>query len=268
MREDVVGCMQEVKKARIQRELRQRLAGRSDALRETLNVLSNLPEARACGLSRADIAVMPEIRDVMCAADSVQVDEESFRAVHENFVDVIEAWKRDAVDKLHKLVNEGPNPKTRSEVKGKSKAVVGDPLELATTKFYCYQCDIDNGNPLFYPGILAHRCLRDDPRVALPDDAYFDFIHEEYVVSTPRLHNPSEGRFFVNEDLRVRLRFGPVSQYAKAVITLCGKDPATATALEMDTLDVRLLRVKNGKRHVMSWRCAVSIEPASGCLHH
>lgn len=270
MREDVLNFMQEVKEARLKREFKQRLEGRFDALKMTLNTLANRPEARTCGILYSDIAFIPEIREVMCAPESVLVDEESFRAVHETFGDMVEAWKRNAVDELRKLVNKRRKPrKTKAKGKGKKKVAeaeaVVDPLELATTLFSCENhCGT---TPLFYPGILAHRCFR-MPHMPF-SDVYCNFIREHYECSSGgRQWWPSTGvgKYTVRDDLVVNPRAVP--KYAKQIITLCGRDPKTATASELDDLDVRLVLVKEDGKHVVTWREAVGLEPTSDCLGH
>ena len=251
----MIQCMEDVRRDRLKNERRRVLRQRWKSILDTLLELSRRPEARAHDISLGDIALMPEIREIMDAADDVVVDETSLDEVVANFSGMIERWKDTAATQLRKLIMES-RPVTdalqretrRMTRKGKAKAQAEhrpDVLELATTRFHCKRCN-EKSKALYYPGLLSHECLRDHSH-SEEEDVYKDFVLrqvEDLQVYTMPLY------YF---DL---LQVAQPSAAAAAVIRLCGKDPEVATAEEMNALNVMLLR---GDTMIRTWRSAVRV---------
>lgn len=257
-------CMEQAREDRIVRDRMQVLQERWTPLEATLTTLSHLPEARAYNIAIGDIALMPEIREIVDVSEEVSVDEASFAEVHAKFGDMAERWKLDGAAKLRELVFQWlptlvqPKPKeTKREGKGKAKAKPEvDVLELATVRFHCNNCH-DGGVALYWPGVLAHECLRDVPH-SEEDDAYKRFICDKM------MRRPSTAMFGHLD----RLKVAEPSNAAKAVIRLCGKNPDTATVEDMNSLNVMLLRDDD---QIRTWRNAVCLSYAprpSSLIYH
>ncbi|KZT74592.1 hypothetical protein DAEQUDRAFT_200453 [Daedalea quercina L-15889] len=92
--------------------------------------------------------------------------------------------------------------------------------------------------------MLAHKCLHGDSR-SDGDDPYRRFIYGKLVHTTAGL-----GAFYISEQLSACKPTKKTSQ----LIRFCGKDPRTATATEMDALDIRLVR---DNEEMMTWRAAI-----------
>lgn len=237
MRPAMEKCIEQAREERLAREYRGRLHGRWDAMYATLKTLSERPEARAYGVSIGEIALMPEFREVADAPGDVLVDEASFAEVHEKFGEMIERWKLNADEQLRQIVMQ-----SRSKVKGTRKGkAMADVLELATVRFHCSGCD-NRSVALYYPGLLAHACLRGNPR--LGDDLYKRYVCGRLVMPWPGMAMLCYLK---------KLTVAEPSEAAKNVIQLCGKDPAVATVEEMNALDVMLVHAGE----IRTWRNAV-----------
>lgn len=78
----------------------------------------------------------------------------------------------------------------------------------------------------------------------------------------PKCVGKDEYRKFVCEKYQYRyvgctgtsIRFAKPDSMMRTVVEMCGKDPDTATAAEMDALDVRLIT----RSEIKNWRSAVS----------
>ena len=241
-------CMEQAREDRIAHIYMEKLSGRWDAIIATLRTLLHRPEACAYDVGIGEIALMPEIREVADAPPDVLIDEASFAEVHEKFGEMIERWKQNAEEQLRELVMQS-RPKVKGTRKGKAKAVQpgADVLELATTRFHCDECN-GRSMALYYPGVLAHECLRGSPR-SESDDLYQRYVYGKLIMSPPGM------AMLCHLD---KLTVAQPSEAAKNVIKLCGKDPETATVGEMNALNVML--VHGGE--IRTWRNAVCPSPA------
>lgn len=235
--------MKQAREDRLAREYMEKLRGRWDALHATLKTLLERPEARAYDVGIGEIALMPEIREVADAPDGVLVNEASFAGVHEKFGEMVERWKLSADEQLREIIMQS-RPKIKGTRKGKAKAVPPgvDVLELATTRFHCSECD-NRSMALYYPGVLAHACLRGSPR-SESDDLYKRYVYGRLIMSRPGMAMLCHLE---------KLTVAEPSEAAKNVIQLCGKDPEVATVEEMNALDVMF--VHGGE--IRTWRNAV-----------
>ena len=106
MQGDLVQCMEKAREVRLVREHAQALQDRWAVLEVYLKALSDLPEARAYGISIGHIALMPEVREVVDVPADVLVDEASFAGVHAKFGDMVERWRMDGATTLRRLIME------------------------------------------------------------------------------------------------------------------------------------------------------------------
>lgn len=248
----MVQCIEQVRKDRLANKRMKILQKRWASLRSTLIKLSKCAEARAYDISVGDIAFMPEVRAIVDAADDVAIDA---AGLEKEFSGMIEQWKDTAAIQLRELVTKSrpvpdpPQPEAkRMTRKGKARAQAErkfDVLELATTRFHCNRCN-KTSKALYYPGLLAHPCLRDSSCSA-KEDVYTQFVFGKFANME---HRPTVLRRF---DV---LSVAQPSAAADAVIRLCGKNPDVVTAQEMDALDVMILR---GDAMIRTWRSAVRL---------
>ncbi|EPS95865.1 hypothetical protein FOMPIDRAFT_100031 [Fomitopsis schrenkii] len=253
IRDNMNQCMEKAREDRLVRERMQVLQGRWVTLEVTLKALSGLPEARAYAIGIGEIVLMPEIRQIIDAPDDVSVDQASFAEVRAKFGDMVERWKTDPVTQLRELIMRArpasvqPKPKEtkRKGLRSKAKAQPEiDVLELATTRFHCSHCNGESKG-LYWPGVLAHACLRSTV-YSEGKDTYERFVYEK--------HRPCVWHMD-------RLRVGEPSEAAKVVIRLCGKDPEQATVEEMNALNVMLVR---GDGEIRTWRNAILFDDIHG----
>ncbi|KZT74591.1 hypothetical protein DAEQUDRAFT_200452 [Daedalea quercina L-15889] len=64
--------MEQAREDRLAVEYMDMLRGRWDPLKVTLRTLMERPEARTYRLGAGDIALMPEVRDIMCVPEDIQ----------------------------------------------------------------------------------------------------------------------------------------------------------------------------------------------------
>lgn len=114
-------------------------------------------------------------------------------------------------------------------------------LNLATTVFQCSRC----GEPITYPRILVHRCTRSiSTGVYLePSAGEHDILNALHINGWNWPWNYMDETVSFNTDS---------SEVAAEIVLLCGLDPETTTANEMDELDARL--VCRMCSTAMSWR--------------
>ncbi|KAF8912071.1 hypothetical protein CPB84DRAFT_1841774 [Gymnopilus junonius] len=200
---------------------------------------------------------------------------------HESQIATIATSWKDNTDRfLRKLLQESSN-------------IVGsdvDPLHLAVTFFKCGFCD----DPITYPRILMHRCLRDRP---------YENEENENKEDTKEDSRSQEGddedevdeednELSANDDMEEVAPVTPESVwadisswygstwdevndqifvddeatgFAKAVVKVCGEDPDTLTFSAMEEKDTRLecvrctakAKQKTRNRLVMNWKMAI-----------
>lgn len=243
--------MEKLREDRLVREHAQALQGRWAVLEASLKALSILPEARACGISIGDIALMPEIREIVDVPADVLVGEASFAGVHAKFGDMVERWRMDAATTLRRLIMETQPARVLKETKRKTKVKATaqpkvDVLELATTRFRCRRCNAQEA-ALYWPGVLAHACVRSKLSPLGAEDTYKRFIYGNLVSRT-------DGKILCT--LGESLDVAKPSVTAKVIIRGCGKNPDTVTAKEMNALDIMLMS-NDGK--IRTWRSAVCL---------
>ncbi|KZT74593.1 hypothetical protein DAEQUDRAFT_734844 [Daedalea quercina L-15889] len=167
MREDLTRIVQGVRDAHPDFASTEMLFIRTKVLEGALKELVRCPKVQAEDLKAVDLALMPEIRHIMCAPAEVEVNKESFIALQDQLGGMVERWK------FHSDSGEYSAPWDPSNG--------ADPLELATTMFRCTgtHCNGYHDRMVFYPNVLRHACIRDN-RPNLPkSDLYGNFILDE-----------------------------------------------------------------------------------------
>ncbi|KAI0734936.1 hypothetical protein C8Q72DRAFT_332138 [Fomitopsis betulina] len=257
----MIQCMEAARKARLVRERMQVLEKRWAVLKPVLATLIDLPEARAYGITSGDIALMPGIRKIVDVPDDVPVDQASFAGVHAEFSGMVEQWKMDAAIQLRELVMRARHARvqlltednTQAQAQAQAQLEV-DVLELATTKFYCKRCKRKKVG-LYWPGVLAHACLRSAICWKTDD------IYKQFVQCKTSIHAGPRSTIF-SDDLEV----AEPSEAAKSVIQLCGKNPENATVEEMNALNVMLVVRGGDDSDIGTWRDAIHMDDFHGCV--
>ncbi|KZT74573.1 hypothetical protein DAEQUDRAFT_807678 [Daedalea quercina L-15889] len=244
MRDGVVDIMRKVRNAHPNLRFHMMLQKRLDALQDALKEFVMCPEAQAAGLTMGDIALMQEVRDIMCSPAGVRIEKGNLTALRDQMGTMAERWRASTHDDLRSLLaadSVGKQP-TGSDLPNNV-----DPLELAVTMFRC-KLHLSRGE-VFYPNVLQHHCLRNHWPKLPPSDIYGNYIINN--ISWWSL-SPTFGpcAFSAKDCLVVH----KPSKKALELIELCGKDPKTVTAKEMDAMGVRFVQ-DNGD--IMTWRAAV-----------
>lgn len=178
----------------------------------------------------ADFAVMEPFQSLIFETPSERkLDNRSFEVHADLLPSLSEEWRNSSIKLLEKLI---PNF-WKTELAGG-----GGVLGLATTFFRCKWCT----DSITYPRVLVHKCLQDnhsDGGGVLGTNG-----HQPWNCN----HNQ------VSFD-------GDASNAAKGIISICGEDPETVSAITMDELDrrvecLRCVHPSQG-RLVMRWKMAV-----------
>jgi hypothetical protein len=239
-----------------------------------------------------DFGQFPAIKEVIEQSVEINVDESSFAEVVPLLPGIFDEWRADIHKKLVKNVRiDGGSENENSP----SDEVITKKINLATTVFRCSRCssaryrngpmwddyydsdsefdfdfDLDGfpffdknvtpklktTNPLFYPNVLAHRCLTKPSGWCIPS------VHNDPTVILDALS--AYRKEWSCEDLVVDKSAGKI---VKSLVNLCGLDPASATVGDMDELDARFVctlcnpRIKESERPITvltrGWREAV-----------
>ncbi|KAJ7657980.1 hypothetical protein B0H17DRAFT_1097534 [Mycena rosella] len=184
----------------------------------------------------ADFCDFPEIKTVLKQPAEVEVDEHSFESMLPAFPGMIATWREEAVKQLVLTRKRGCKEDAQEdddEIKTR--------LKLATSVFKCNSCGDDDGDsyfgdiqsfddgfglgvrcrPLYWPRVLAHRCLTRAPDYAMLlmfMDGARDVPWRASILSV---------------DTRV-------AGIVKKIVEACGMDAATTTVDDLDAADPRL----------------------------
>ncbi|KAH9912711.1 uncharacterized protein B0H18DRAFT_1052651 [Fomitopsis serialis] len=239
MRGDMVKCMQQTRQERLEHELRYSLPKRWPDLEFALEELVQHSKAQVYCLGLGDIALSPQIRQIMCAPENEEVNFTNFTALRGCMGQVVEEWVSYVSNDLRGLLTPRQSGGSAAKLTAADTRNTVDPLELATTSFRCLICN----HRLYYPGALAHACLRAPLFQRGHDDVYGQFLSKKF-----KNHGHLLAICFD------RLGVSAPSADALKLIELCGMDPKVVTAKEMDALDVRFVR---NNEDVMTWRSAM-----------
>ncbi|TFY59650.1 hypothetical protein EVJ58_g5647, partial [Rhodofomes roseus] len=221
MQDEIVRSMDSIRQERLEHEHRSLLTARWPILEsaggELLHrYIGDHPELSAYGLYIADFALLKEVREVMCTPANEIVDEASFLALEGQMDTMVERWRARICKQLRGLF-----------IKHKVKTPRGmNPLDLATTVFdlnpYGYTTVATFPSVLTYSDTVRYPCTPKSRR-----STYEQFVYEQEGVDSE----------FTSDKIKPK----EPNDHMRRVIQLCGKDPETATAKEMDALDIRLV---------------------------
>lgn len=216
---NMIWCMEQVRKEPAAFDIGCIIRNRWVALKALLQTLAARPEARRFHMRLGDIAFLPEFRTVVLAPRLVNDDNTA--PLRAQFRNAVEQWERRARGELCRLIFDYTASHPEFGV---------DPLQLATTKFPC-MCYRHKNDTLFYPAVLAHRCLLDviPPRTS---NMYEEAVLAQLTSSFSWSHESN--RVWTHDDIFV----DGTSEHSRRLIELCGKDPRRATASEMDDAGV------------------------------
>ena len=285
MKDELINLMeykrQEMRKTNITRTLQLRVYTLDRVIRSTMAQQLIVPFT-------SYIAVLEPFKTLLKTLpleERVTEEELSALATPDILLQMTEAWRREADTSLLGLLSK-PLPSNTDE------AINRTPLELATTFFKCNWCT----EPINYPRILMHRCLRnrcckdtddddddeegDEGKVDPGSDDEVETIeaeddtehqthntHSEVTVDSVwnkisswfgSSWNEGNDQIFVDEE---------ATNFAETIVGACGEDPNTTTFARMEELDARLecvrctakSKAKTRNRLVMNWTTAVSL---------
>ncbi|PIL35919.1 hypothetical protein GSI_01579 [Ganoderma sinense ZZ0214-1] len=176
----------------------------------------------------SDYAFMPTFKDLMEASADTEVTKDALFELCEAHLPTLQAqWRKDRKWDFAGIVVKGAGTFPGLDLPEDDDTL----LSLAITTFDCKSCTYRG---LRWPQVLAHRCVRQMSFLAFyfgETDRYRAAIARtciEHKEQPPWPQDPTFG-------------FNPSLESAVAAIRACGRDPATATADEMDGCGVRLL---------------------------
>ncbi|EPS95864.1 hypothetical protein FOMPIDRAFT_1053766 [Fomitopsis schrenkii] len=252
MEADMVACMKKVREEQLAQERRQKLRARWVTFKPILEELAEHPSAKRYKMKYGDIVLMPEVRKIMDVSldANVVLEPSSFDELRERFGEAVEQWHVRMCDELRTKFFQPDAVGQGSNKAGKTPDPNIDPLELAMSRFRC-RCCINYSRPtMWYPDVLFHSCLQvrlgtGGPKAKGGDDyeASGMEILRQWFSSTKLLRRRPSGSLTLDK---------PTALSCK-LIEMCGMDPSTATAKEMDASDVKF--VLDNK--VMTWIAAV-----------
>lgn len=179
-----------------------------------------------------DLAVMPEVQDIMSASDGDEIDAEGEKAFRAAFPTLVERWKADADQALRSILEPAIKPRRGTDV-----------FKLAIAYFECDAC----GHLMPYPDVLAHSCCRASKAKMPAWTEYHTLVcgtAHRRPWDTQHLHAPSENAMVL----------------LRKVIKLCGQDPDRATRPIMDDSNVRICRKSVLGKRIVTWDRAIREE--------
>lgn len=235
MRSELLLHMEDVKAQRLERETWVIWTQRWDILdtvgKELLDrYYAKHPETMLYRLRIADLALEKEVRNIMCKPRDVDVGKEQFLALEGAIEAIVDRWQTRVCKQFRGLLTGG-------KIKA-SKDI--DVLILATTMFS--GCDWPRTHQEF-PEVVGNFGVRPYNQAYAGQDAYRHFIGEQHAHCYAGCTGTSIRPVRPNSLMRM-------------IVEICGKDPDTATAAEMDALDVWLIAGQDS--HARNWRNAVS----------
>ena len=192
------------------------------------------PEVTLYGLDIVELSLQKEFRRIMCEPPDVTVDKARFLALEGQMEAIVERWRARIDGQFRGLF-------TKAKI---TSAKNVDVLALATTVFS--GCDwpyIRKG----FPEVVDDVAVRAVDPEYQGKESYIKFVQGQY-------HDGSRYTGCAKSSLRA---VKPNAAMQK-IVKMCGKNPSTATAADMDALDVRF--VSKGSS-IQDWRAVVSLFP-------
>ncbi|KZT71821.1 hypothetical protein DAEQUDRAFT_723911 [Daedalea quercina L-15889] len=235
IRDEVVAFMEVIRETRLRIERRQMIRRRLSALKTMIALARSAPPKRTVEDEYKprfqDLAMMPEVREVIEAPDPVAVDERALKLLIPMLPALEARWQYERRAELMALL-------------GRRVGAPGglDPLELATTWFRCSDCE----RLMHYPVVLAHECQY----IPLPHEVATRYDGYQLCIVEVCDYLPWD-----TSSIELVSRH---SSRADVIVEMCGRDPAVTTQKDMDDAGLRLVcedPYLGGV--VMSWRRAV-----------
>ncbi|KAI0374176.1 hypothetical protein BV20DRAFT_988540 [Pilatotrama ljubarskyi] len=246
IRADVVAHMEGVRTARLEavrhRMLCDRLKILYDVIAEYEASLGHKTIESECQAEFADLAAMPQFREIVEAPTDAEVTREDFERLRDTIPNLKTEWyearKSEFLAKAREAIKEEDHP---------------SPLSLAVITFDCRICPRTN---LSWPTVLAHRCGRE---YTLCLDKY------ERAVAEVCSRKPSG---FVWRGTDRTFSLSGRLDLARSVIAACGRDPDTATYEDMERSGARLVCMACPSELMGSYKEAFDWKQAVGCLFY
>lgn len=223
--EKLEGIRHQHRKVKLRNAVRQRLHILDQALLAIEPRRQNEPSLR-------DIALMPEVAEIMVLETNKTYTVADFDFLRDTLPVYTEQWKKDVKSYLSGLV--------RAKFKLPASA---DPLSLAVgSVFICKLCN----ESCAWPNVITHTCWSRETMRPSHRDSYTDLVAE--FLAGISVWQPSE--FHINMDA------------LKQIIEKLGLNPKKATMKQMDESPVRLTCTEHAKESLLdikNWRAFVSI---------
>ena len=175
----------------------------------------------------SDYALVPTFKDLMESSADTEITKDALHELCQTHIPALEAqWRKDRKRDFVKIVNDAGLPLELADPSDDDTL-----LSLAITTFDCRSCSYRG---LRWPQVLAHRCARQVSFLAFyfgDTDKYRHAIARTCIEHKEQPPWPQDAAFSFNR----------AAEETAAAIRACGRDPATATAEEMDACGVRLL---------------------------
>ncbi|KAF8148885.1 hypothetical protein B0H34DRAFT_863230 [Crassisporium funariophilum] len=232
----LVGYMAGVRDRRLQ-------AQRSEMLTARLGILSEVHRDCTSGLpinsiypTVSELFLHPVVQEIVNSEPEALFNRSHLAAVESSFLDIALDWRQQTEDKLMDMVKKV----------NKSEINRGTVFDLATTVFDCMAC----GNVLLrHPQVLVHKCATRDPgRRNQTDDP--DRLTVERTLKQTYWNFP--GWIVIKADTFL---------LASQIVKMCGFDPLSATARELDENGpiIECIKCNDRKgRATMTWLDALS----------
>ena len=242
IKDKLVAQMIDIKEMRLLAERRAIVLGRLEKLKAVVTAArSAQPKRTAADEDKPrcrDLAMMPELREMIEAPNDVAVTEETMPAVPLVLPFLEKRWLRERKAELVAMLREtGVDREARKGV---------DLLGLAAVVFKCKNCN----RFMHHPQVLMHECKSGARPGNEPGALYSGCVFDAF----GRTHPWARSTFCV----------APQVESVRALIKLCGKDPKMVTHNDMDAAG---LKVVFNEWFVMSWRRAVSLTSVARSVH-
>ncbi|KAF9448882.1 hypothetical protein P691DRAFT_813470 [Macrolepiota fuliginosa MF-IS2] len=255
---ELIDHLEAVKVLRLEREKQTRIVRRCESLSKKISAWAKQQSRYDTMPKTLDVALGEPFNSyILSGSDSEPTfitDSDKFGKALGHFA---EEWNESRNQFLASLLPKSVRGAGKASAKGKGRADISTKaLELATTFFQCSSCV----EPISYPRVLAHECLRQPCTSGNRRDSDPETLQALSITYFPRPWMcDCEDLTFDQE----------ASEIARAIVQVCGENPDELTAERMDEMDCRLecTRCSEPKkgRWVMKWRMAVLHELEKHC---
>ncbi|KAJ7170227.1 hypothetical protein C8R46DRAFT_1091609 [Mycena filopes] len=190
----------------------------------------------------ADFYEFPKIKDILTQPSEAVVEEQTFEVLLSEFPGMFATWREGLTDQVMKVyrVQRGLDIDDNESIKTE--------LTLAVSVFKCGHCSDSSGwtmftepqkqcYPLYWPKLLAHRCLTRQQGM----DLVLMYLTNGISNGIPN-----------------------VSGTVEKIVEACGMDPETTTVEQMDAADVRLACHRCTQRDESAQETSVTMSKSEG----